>query len=979
MSPADTRAHAWCNLGELAPGESSIGDDHVQGTGLVMVKGTIRLLGVVRPVAGTVVELAYSDGQNWLARLPRRLRVLSSFTNPLGTPITTVSVGCDLAYVESRKPVVSNPTNKEATPTVPEAARRAATPPIPAAWLVGNILQAVGITAAGACPLTNEYNLDEFDMSEGYVQELGKLLDSEGYFARVNDAGLLEYISKDQDLQPSIVLLEDDLIEISPVNIGELPGDGVYARFTTKRFKAPGSLDDNERAKRNWESDETISGTQLHVHRWTTYERVPVLDASGNSTFRQARDRDGNLLYYSASGNPVMEQVYETRAVQREERINYRTISRTRTEYDGWDRVTTRTTVSIGLWGIEISQTSYNYKRAYSGLKKPTDYSDVESDRTVTYSPKGAMMLQLGANGSFFEIYTSATHCSAIRETFFYKNQAQGTTRTVSRSWGPYVNTQDGGETISRMREAGVPLENIYSQAIQLIEAPSSTNIRTEREYGLQRRPPEAARLSDANLKAPEVEEVATIAWQMGSPASLTSIELSPPYVSDDRFSWSGSAWVVTSSDAPQKALHYARVENRLRLGHRNGLSLQLLPEQVPPAPFGLIYIRLAGCTAAYRVNGTTYNISPQGCVATTDALFWGAIDSSGAAPWFPMPPGAVALPTPVAITTNANPLPPNAIAIPAGFNPHAPNLASLFAALPVGQGPIWGRAINPSALVRPYWETVDLALGVGGGITIDQLPWVAADPVDLLVGIGAGIEAPVPLMVGLGAGIVISTGAVAGMVPLLTAIPVDANILDSANLDPAQGQSLPYFWSTNPLAEPAMVIVGFTLAQPITIVAVGMYDHQQNGLAQVHGFALFTFEDLQPVSLNYGASGSLQVPIPAGTAATLLGSYRVVPLASPQILAAGQYWMGATMPSTGADAIAAIPEGSGVWNAAVNNPSNNSPTTTGWQFLHVVGNNPQVSFDALYDEATDPNDLRFAISGNNKRVPIGPMLFVAG
>lgn len=974
----DARAYGWCNLGPLAPGESSIGDDHVQGTGLAQTKGTLRLLGVVRPAAGTVVELAYSDGQNWLARVPRRLRVLSSFTNPLGTPITTVSVGCDLAYAESRKPVAANPTNLDANPSVSEAARRAASPPIPAAWLVDTILQAIGITAAGACPLTNRYNLDEFNMSEGYVQELGKLLASEGYFARMNEAGLLEYISKDQGLQPSIVLLEDDPIEINPINSGELPGDGVFARYTTTRLKPPGNLSDQERSKRNWEEELSISGLQLHIHRWTSYERVPVLDAEGNSTWKQSRDRDGNPLYSAATGNPLLEQVFETKAVQNEERINYRTVTRSRTEYDQWDRVTTRTTETTGLWGTETSQASYLYKRAYSGSKKPSDYSDIEVERTVTYSPEGGMLMQLGANGNFFSIASGRAYQSSARETRFYKNRVAGISRTVNRNWVPYISTTDGGEAISRMRDAGVALSNLFAQAILLVENGSGETIRTEREYGLQRRPPEAARLADANRKTPELEEVASVAWQLGSPASLTAVELSPPYVPDDRLDWTGSAWVLTLSDAPQKALAYARIENRLRLGHRNGLSLQLLPEQVPPAPFGLVYIRLGGCTAAYRLNGTTYTIGPDGCVASTDALFWGAIDATaGASPWFPMPPDSSALPAPVSITTDPNPRPANAISIPQNFNPQAPNLTSLFASLPTGQAPTWGRSINPSVLVRPYREAVDLDLGLGAGIEIEQQPWVAADPVDLLVGIGAGVDMAIDLAVGIGAGILIEVeGQAVNMTPLLSAIPSGANILDSSNLDPAPGSGFAYAWYTNPVAEPMVVFTRFTLAQAITIVGVGIYDHGQNGLAEAHGFSLWVEDTLQAVSLNYG-NGVQQVTIPSGTAATLVGPYRVVALASPQTLQAGTYYMGTTMPTTGADAIAAIAEGSGTWNAAVNN-ANNSPTTTGLMFQYVPQSNPQVSFDIYYDENAVPDDWRFAISGNNKRVPIGPMLFVA-
>ena len=79
----DSRAWVWCNLGDLADEASSITEDHAQRVGVIMYRGTINLKGSLRPVPGAIVELAYSDGQNWIARLPLRLRVLSSFCNAL--------------------------------------------------------------------------------------------------------------------------------------------------------------------------------------------------------------------------------------------------------------------------------------------------------------------------------------------------------------------------------------------------------------------------------------------------------------------------------------------------------------------------------------------------------------------------------------------------------------------------------------------------------------------------------------------------------------------------------------------------------------------------------------------------------------------------------------------------------------------------------------------------------------------------------
>jgi hypothetical protein len=251
----------------------------------------------------------------------------------------------------------------------------------------------------------------------------------------------------------------------------------------------------------------------------------------------------------------------------------------------------------------------------------------------------------------------------------------------------------------------------------------------------------------------------------VGSATSQTSIELSPPYVPDDRIIYSGGTngtYSVIKSNADQAALHYARTENRLLLGHRNGNGIQVLPELLPAEPMGLVFIRLNGCTAAFRTNGTTYNIGPQGVTATTDCLFWGAVDGAVADAWFPLPPGATSLPAPVAITTNANPRPANAMAIPNGFSFTSPNLSNLFASLPSGQAPVFPRTVTPGAVLRPYHETVTIAAGGGAGAIATALPWIRQPAMEVLAGGGAGAitELVKTVTAGSGSGVIADLSA---------------------------------------------------------------------------------------------------------------------------------------------------------------------------------------------------------------------------
>lgn len=750
----DTRAYAWCNLGPLAPGGgSSVAETHVQGSGVITCRGTINLAGVYRPAPGAVVELAYSDGQNWLARLPVRLRVLSRFANPLGGKTTIVSVGCDLAYLEDRKQPPASLTTRQANPDTPESVWRAAAPSIPASWLVGQILTALGLTAAGGIPLTNHYTRQEFDLSGGYVEELGKLAQSEGYAVRMNPAGLLQFIHKaPTDLGASTLLTEGDLIDLNPINTGDLPGDAVSAKYTSLKLRAPNNLDEDERQKRNWEREETIGTAQQHLHSYTVYSTV----ATGE---RQAKNAQGHPLFYVNDGFltniPLMETIYETKAGQAQERIAFIPKSTTLTTYDSKDRAVKRRTETWGLWGLAYSETYFYFDdKNLSAAAQQANKSGntITREVSVEWSAAAPIRMSVGMQDAFSVLRGNGTGDilqSSYRETLYEKDEATGITKTITSSFVPYINTPFGSESVARLREqidernpGGVSTAkyaDLVLIAQQLVEYGSEIRIRTEREFGVQRRPSEAERTASANQKAPTVEQQSMTVWAVGSATSQTHVVLSPPYVSDDRIVEAAGVYSVIKSDADQKALAYASLENRLLLGHRNGVGIQVLPEALPPVPMGLVYIRLNGCTGAYRINGTTWNIDPAGVTATTDALFWGAIDGTAADAWFPLPPGVNSLPGLSAVTTNASPRPANAINIPGGFSFTDPNLGSLFSSLPTGTTPTYAKTITPGVLLKPYHETISISAGSGSGMFCSTQPWIPQS-VQLLAGSGSGV-----------------------------------------------------------------------------------------------------------------------------------------------------------------------------------------------------------------------------------------------
>ena len=733
----DTRAYAWCSLGQLSPETpATLADSHVQGSGVVTVRGTVVLRGVKQVAPGTAVDLAYSDGQRWIARVPRRLRVLSSNINPLaagGEGETTLSVGCKLAYMENRKPPVSNPRNEEENSDVSDIDRRVATPPITAAFVVGQILDALGLTAANTIPLTIRRVVDEWDLSAGYVEELSRIVASEGYFCRVNEAEQLEFISKNQEQGPGVLVTQEQVIELSPMNVGELPGEAVMARYTSLKLVPPvatnedGSenteepLSEEEVQKRNWER-ETVSGDLVQViHTYT--------DASGQ---------------------------------QLKQYIKYNSTKSFETAYDNKDRVIKREERSQELNGLRYSVTTFGYPSTFttSGSdagggenavgSNNTDPGSPTSETTLEFTPVGDFASACGLEGPH-GAFQLGNRCTLKRITSYTRDPASGITSTTTQQYVAYINTPFGSDSVARLREAGEPYSELLKEALKLVSYGSEQRIRTEREYGLQKRPGQAERTALAASKTPDatgssganspsVEQKAEIVWALGSSTSQTTVELNPPYVSDDAIVKVGDTYRVAGSNAGAQALAYARIENRLLLANRNGCGLQLQPLHTPPKPFDLIYIRLNGATGCFRVNGTTWTIGPDGAVCTIDALFWGAIDGTVATAWFPLPPGVTSLPATAAVTTNANPLPANAIAIPSGFNFTNPNLSTLFAALPTGQAPTYGAVINPARIVRPYQETVELQGGVLVGGSVEVQTWLPTE-VDVDGGVMVGGE----------------------------------------------------------------------------------------------------------------------------------------------------------------------------------------------------------------------------------------------
>lgn len=862
----DARAYGWCSLGPLASEPSTFADDQLQGSGIIRTKGTVTLQGIHRPATGTSVSFGYSDGQNWLARIPRRLRVLSSVANPL-TLTTEVSVGCLFTYFENRKPALTNPTARAEHSGVPDVAWRAATLPITAAYVFQQCCTTLGLTVNGGIPLTNAYVLDEFNLSAGYIEEMGKLAVSEGWFVRLNEAEQVVFVSKNQDGGSGPLLQRGDLIDFNPVNVGELPGEAVAARYTTTRLVPPTidsttSTEDAERElrKRNWERD--------------TSQQVGYAVVS-----RQLNGKMTSTTY------------------------KYNQEETTSTSYDSDDRVagrtTTRTTIIAALASGYVSVTGGNSGYEPGQFVTTTTYSydsdgEVVLESTTETAPEAAIVGGAVNQYVFPDGMVSigmADNYSRLATVEYIRNKEAGITKTRSTETVARGQTPWGAAQISEASQLATTAgdaSSVLKLAASLVPGDTVTKVTVGREFGTQRRPSAAQRSQANNSKAgaaaPTVEEVSEIAWALGSPQAQTYVELTPPYVPDDQIVYTPSPanataylpgdFSVIRSDAAAKATNYARIENRLLLGNRSGVGIQILPELLPPTPFAPVYVRLNGCTAEYRVNGCAWTINSEGCTATSDLLFWNAIDATDMANvWFPTAPGLSSLPSPVGVTPSSNPLPANAVAIPAGFDFNRPNLTELFGTiLPSGVAPVWSNAAAPAHVYPPFNETVELRGGVGIGGVVEVFDWAPTE-VELVGGVGVGgvVEPGIlavtaeagsmlltgqaavvatPFVVEAGAGTLgiagkaatIVTSASAGSANRRVGLHLDGNLTDTVGLNDPSGSALTFITTGQKFGSGAVTVGNGAAGGYLSLSADGSSFYYPDGKSTYNRDFVFRF-----------------------------------------------------------------------------------------------------------------------------------------
>lgn len=707
----DIRAEVSCSLGTVISG--SFADDYLQGNGLIKTRGEVVLSGTQTPVVGTEVTFTYDKGGTTYT-IPRVLRVLSSFADPFRST-TTVQLGCKLTYLENRKPPVENPNSKDENSTVPCKVFLQATLPISAEYVFQQCLDALELDSA-SIPLTNKFSVEEFDLTPGYIQVMSDLLQSEGYAGYLDSEETLQFLDLTEDASTGPVITPADVVDLGPIGSGELPGESVVVRWSNLRLLPPDQLYGDEYLKRSWEIEEVFGAPSEVSVSYTDDNGTTQSDSdvfypySFTATRYDVWDRKIESISYNLVSSAETNNRWASDAFRNGRLWNLPTarLSREVVEYEKAAAAANKVdfgainAVGGGVPYIkaELSRAAEAHSGSASLCKEevPDGADVVKSQTTYNYFSElelaGSLNIDtyISDSGSLIQFDTIAGELDSFVVIEYDTDTSSGISKTITKRSVSRSQTVSGQQDLAtRAQELDTAdLSNSISSLLGLarrqVYVGAETSLHTQREYGLQKRPSEADRNNTANSKPQISESKAEITWITGSTTSTAVTEFTLPYAPDDAISWDAGTEQFSSrpSDAEQKAMRYGRVQNALLLGNRNGVSLQLTPEQLPKRPFDPLYLQAAGITGGYRVNGTSWAFDASGIVASTDALLWGAVSAASgtnlASSWVPLAPGTTSLPLPYTATGGAV----------------DPETGAAFAAV-----------ITPATVLPPYLENV--------------------------------------------------------------------------------------------------------------------------------------------------------------------------------------------------------------------------------------------------------------------------------
>jgi hypothetical protein len=627
----DIRCTVSCSLGTVISG--SVSDEYVQGTGLVKCTGSVIIADVITPAIGTAVTISYTKGGT-TRTIPRKLRVLSSFADPFRAT-TSVELGCKLTYLQDKRDRINWTAFDDPSNTLTESDAEIITIPITAQSVANKCLYELDITSS--LTLSNQFSIPRFDLSAGYVSVLSDLLVSECKCGYLDEDEELQVFSLNPSGGTGPAFDATQLVDISKIGVGQLPGEAVTVSYSTLKLK--GEVQQTRPEK--WDRQVRTATYEANINY------TPPATTTGATRTYNILENDETLTTYTNLTKPDGE-------VLRLPSQRIRTI-------------TSGAPAQVGnLYSEYLTKgISVSYQNITKTTVETYEYDEEGNETRVEKIVNGGLGYLVGSmsvpitfdDGSYVSVdFNSQVNLEReVRETITVGQVQQVTTSTYG-SWFKSITGQQaiaaGRVSLTSSAAVSAYIDKVANAGLYLLD----TRVETVATV----KPVSAPTTAEVNNQAAakggnpnsgyRAESTSQLALAVGSATAQRRIEFSLPHAPDDRFYKVGASYGSTASDAPQRAQLYGRVQNRLLLGNRNGMNIQLAPELMPTAPFAPFTITAKGATAQYRTNGTSWAFDASGMVVSTDALFWGGVGGTFASRWFPVAPGITSLPTTPAV-----------------------------------------------------------------------------------------------------------------------------------------------------------------------------------------------------------------------------------------------------------------------------------------------------------------------------------------
>ena len=652
MATIDSRATVTCSLGEVISG--GVSDSYLQGSGLVMTKGQLTLVGLKTPAIGSSVTVNYQMNGGGSGRIPRDLRVLSAFADPLrGT--SEISLGCTLTYLDGVMPVPSlqdgraayvSPRQLECLNGLPKSAFP---PPIMADDLFRYCLQKLGIACTAI--LKNSYVMDEYDLSGGYVAAIGNLLLSESKVGYINETGNLSVINLDEVPNGTITITVDDVIDISSINSGEQPATIAIVPYIDKK------LENYNPEDAKWDEVETIGSPQSVTLKWSEGSEIVSHTPSTRTVTEYGEPTkltDQCDLYeggYGDLSNTVVRTTTERSTVLGQSSGGYATAvyeggfnpgtSRagviteiTEYEFDAKDRPSKTTRSIYEPMFVYAGRMSLPWVLGEQALILGSEPVLVE--RSIEeHDYAGEIEVPTGIRPGV-DMPDMVVHQRSHRYTYQAWGKTQGGSQAPAES-----TTIDAFESVNQVQSY------IYESLGLILTNSEVTANKTFNPKG-DTRPGEADRGAQQGTLDNAGRTTKYVELQFSSFGSDPRVvQYSPPHLTESYFSSGGTAINV---DCYAVSAAFGRAQHALTIGNRLGVNIQTTPDKGNFFPFSGVSINLKGYSGRFAANSLNYSFDANGILCSFDALYMGAEGSAPGGggggenalsqPWYYLPSG---------------------------------------------------------------------------------------------------------------------------------------------------------------------------------------------------------------------------------------------------------------------------------------------------------------------------------------------------